>query len=60
LGLDFSPEQIKEKFRNLKRVFAEAKVGKHRGELWDSFTAMRYLFDDDIVEAIPPQNVTYG
>lgn len=50
-NLDYSPEQLKEKMRNLKRAFGEAKRGQHLGDKWEYFSLMRKLFDCPMSDA---------
>ncbi|KAJ1522443.1 hypothetical protein ONE63_001633 [Megalurothrips usitatus] len=44
-GMDYSALQLREKIRNMKRSFAEAKNGKHLGSDWDFFRQMSFIFD---------------
>lgn len=45
IGLDYSPDQIREKVKNLKNTFSEAKKGKHRGNGWEHFKSMEIIYD---------------
>lgn len=50
MGYDYSKEQLREKMRNLKRSFSEAKQGKNQGHLWNNFKDMSFIFDEPLYE----------
>ncbi|KAJ1528186.1 hypothetical protein ONE63_008098 [Megalurothrips usitatus] len=45
VGLNFSAEMLKEKLRNLKRSYSEAKRGKHNGQFWEYYNDMSKIYD---------------
>lgn len=51
-GYDYSHEQLREKMRNIKRAFNEAKNGKHGGLAWPNFNDMVYIYDEPIPEEV--------
>lgn len=44
----YSAAQLREKVRNIKRQFLEAKAGKHGGDTWEHYWMMVYLFEEDL------------
>lgn len=50
-GFDFSKEQCREKMRNLRRSYADAKLGKHQGQAWIHFQDMSFILDEPIEES---------
>ncbi|XP_052130065.1 uncharacterized protein LOC127751089 [Frankliniella occidentalis] len=49
--LDISWEQIREKFRSLKRQFGQAKKGELGGQNWEHYWLMVYIFDEDLASS---------
>lgn len=47
-GYGYSWAQVKEKMRNIKRTFQEAKQGQHGGDHWMHFWLLTYIYDDPI------------
>ena len=43
VGYDYSKKQLREKMRNLKRAFTEAKEGKYQRSVWQNFQDMSYI-----------------
>jgi len=50
IGIDRSWEQIRAKFKTLKRAFSEAKKGKHNGDQWPHYWLMSYIYDETMID----------
>ena len=60
IGVDYSFEQLREKMRNLRRYFAEAKNGLHNGRAWLYYSKMHYLHDAPMESNSDSLNITLG